>query len=359
LSSDVGQQARRERFERARALIDLGRYTQALDELAPLLAGPDDADAISLAAQALLALGRMDEAVNMAERAIAADPQEEWGHRLRSRALMGAARTKKGPERDLLLGKAVQSAREAARLAPSQVMTLRSASEVERVAGNYVEAEGAIRWAIQLDPTSPETWAADGLLAIEHGDTDRAERSNRRAIELNPNMATAWNNLGVALQRQGRWREATAAYIQSVRLNPPESLFQANAARIGLVLLGIVAMLIPLPVLLLPYGSIIYLAVYCTGTFLFRPGGPLRQQAETLGIRTALRAQRLPLQRRFTQAVGLRLTYRVAVLLVFIAFLLTANRTPSGVEILAFLFLLAAFFWQGIRAKRRAARDPS
>jgi tetratricopeptide (TPR) repeat protein len=71
---------------RIEALIDLGRLDEAWRLLAALPA--DDPTALRLRALCDYLLGNGPAALETAERAIAAEPENEWGHRLRASSLL-------------------------------------------------------------------------------------------------------------------------------------------------------------------------------------------------------------------------------------------------------------------------------
>src|SRR5262245_42234 len=109
------QASGRRGLERARQLLELRRYDAALEALAPVLGDPAlEADAWCLQTQALLGKGDLDRALQAARRAVHANPQREWAHRL-----LGIVLQRGGNNKD-----ALRSAQEAARLAPHQVETL-------------------------------------------------------------------------------------------------------------------------------------------------------------------------------------------------------------------------------------------
>src|SRR5688572_24860347 len=95
--------------ERAHKLIEWGRYRDALPELQIALSlDPDHYPALCLLAQAHLAIDDFQESLKWADRAIASQPEDEWGYRLRAVALHTLGR-----KRD-----ALDAAHEASRLAP-------------------------------------------------------------------------------------------------------------------------------------------------------------------------------------------------------------------------------------------------
>ena len=86
-----------------------------------------------------------------------------------------------------------------------------------------VEAESALRKAIELDGSLAEAWTNLGCLLVEVGQ-DRyaeAEVALRKAIELDPKDAGSWNGLGWLLaSRLWRYPEAEDAYRKAIELDP-------------------------------------------------------------------------------------------------------------------------------------------
>ncbi len=84
----------------------------------------------------------------------------------------------------------------------------------------YPEAEAACLRALELDPEMAEAWSTLGNVLVGRREHAEAEIAYRRAVELRPHMAGGWCNLGVALFRENRTAEAEAAYVQALALDP-------------------------------------------------------------------------------------------------------------------------------------------
>jgi tetratricopeptide (TPR) repeat protein len=109
----------------------------------------------------------------------------------------------------------------AARIAPWDVETRRSAGHVLRELGRPRDAIPHYREALRLDPES----AADGELDLgaaldEAGDHAAAVPHFRRAVELEPRMGAGWLRLGWALLRDGKPSEAIRAFDTASRYRP-------------------------------------------------------------------------------------------------------------------------------------------
>ncbi len=84
----------------------------------------------------------------------------------------------------------------------------------------YAEAQAACLRALELDPELAEAWSTLGNVLVGQREHDQAEIAYRRAVELRPQMAGGWCNLGVALFRENRTQEAEAAYERALALDP-------------------------------------------------------------------------------------------------------------------------------------------
>lgn len=353
--SDVAAGGRVERLRRADALIDLGRFEAALEVLSPLLAGPGDAQALSRGARALLGLDRYPESVQMANQAIAAGPDLEWPHRLRSVALLAMAKQSGGARQAELVGDARQSAHQSVRLAPRMPVTYRNAVSVEIAAGDLGAAGMALQNLIALAPDDSETWNTASLLALAGHDAAGAEYHARRAVGLDPDSAEAWNNLGVALQRQGRMKDAVAAYLRSARLDPGESRTRRNIARSGMLILRMLGLIASLALLLVPDGLAPFTGALTAGYVLFRPGGPLRLRLEAAGIRTAMILGRLSFESAWMQKVLSEGVTRVVLVVAIFLALDSAEHTSALVDLPCIAAVAACVLHSHFAARRRPA----
>jgi tetratricopeptide (TPR) repeat protein len=82
------------------------------------------------------------------------------------------------------------------------------------------EAEAACRRAVAIEPTLPEAWSTLGNVLVGLRRLEDAEDAYLEALRLRPEMAGAWCNLGVALFRRGKLAEAEGAYEQALVYEP-------------------------------------------------------------------------------------------------------------------------------------------
>lgn len=98
--------------------------------------------------------------------------------------------------------------------------------EMYRQAGQPVKAIEAGSRAVELDPNYLQGLNNLGIALFESMDFKGAEELYRRAIQVDPNFPEAHNNLANALRAQGRSEEALVEYSRAIELrsNYPEAL---------------------------------------------------------------------------------------------------------------------------------------
>lgn len=137
---------------------------------------PANARAWSNLAEADLAAGAVDAALDAARRALAIDPRYAAAH--------------------VHLGRALGERGDAA-----------------AAIAHYAEA-------IRLQPDSPDAYNDWGAALADQKRFAEAEPYYRTALRLRPGFAEAMNNLAVALVQRGEHREAAALYREAIRLAP-------------------------------------------------------------------------------------------------------------------------------------------
>lgn len=175
-------------LQRAQALLDLGRPADAVELLHPLLAeDPGNAAAWGLLAMARLGLGDVPGALHATEEGLRAEPAHHTLWQLRALALGRAGR----------LDEAVAAGEEALRLEPeshrSHLLLARILAERPRQLPRALELA---RHAARLAPTEAEPHLVAGSLAHRLKRYPEAERGYRAALEVDPRNADAHTALG-------------------------------------------------------------------------------------------------------------------------------------------------------------------
>ncbi len=81
-------------------------------------------------------------------------------------------------------------------------------------------ADGRVRAALKLRPTSAEVYFWSGLILFDYGDYREAASRARSAVELRDDLPRAWHLWGQSLLFLGRWEEAQQKLERAIRLYP-------------------------------------------------------------------------------------------------------------------------------------------
>jgi tetratricopeptide (TPR) repeat protein len=215
MSSEELQQLKR----KAQALLDVGRAEEAVKLLSRALSlSPNDDDALCLMTLAFVELANWKEARRYVTRAVAAAPENDWAHRLNSIVLKNCACNLE----------AVDAAREAVRLAPWLPHNLHTLASAQLHIFNLPEARQAADQLLELAPEWHMSHQMMALVALKEGKNKEAEMHCRRELELEPNSFYGMNNLGVALLNQKKRREAIEAFNNAAKIDPTSTLAQNN-----------------------------------------------------------------------------------------------------------------------------------
>lgn len=211
----------------AQALVSLGREDEADALLASALAEkPDDADILSTYAERQIVKGENAKAEEALTRAVTTSPFHK-----RARRLLGELLKKNGRPQDaievyeqmlriqptdadaqfaigsILLDSNPSAAlpylEEACRLAPSRAFFLTSLGIAYLKDGRMNEAEAALRRAIALSPDDPGIRNNLGIVLVQTKRFEDAIRELNTLLENNPRFTPARNNLAIALAESG------------------------------------------------------------------------------------------------------------------------------------------------------------
>jgi zinc protease len=193
-----------------------GKLDEAVQELRlGLEAAPDDASAWALLAAAQQQALEPAAALEAAARALGLDPALMLALGTKAQALNALGRVEE----------AAQAAREALRLDPADLGAL---SDYARIAADArLDVEGATRAAeraVELFPDVGTAWNALADARAAAGDVAGADAAYARAVELEPKDATSHHNLGYHLLATGRPREAVSRLKRASRLDPQLAL---------------------------------------------------------------------------------------------------------------------------------------
>lgn len=192
-------------------LYQRGQYARLLGELEePLKDRRATPGMLGLAALACTALGRADEAADLAAAASRAQPGWAWLH--------GALAAAEGARGDLQRALAAQ--RQAVRLAPGDAGCRALLARYERLSGQAAAAAETAREALRLDPAHAGARNELGLALLARGDRAGALEQFRRARELAPDDPYAYYHEGLVHLAAGARAEARRCFRAALRRSP-------------------------------------------------------------------------------------------------------------------------------------------
>ena len=200
-----------EDLSRAELLVEVGRWGEATDVLARVLASrPGSVRALCLLAYCQAGLGDDAAMLDTAQRAVAAGPTSEWAYRL-----LAAAWRRVGDN-----AQAVAAAREAVRIAPDTWETHVGLAAALLRAGDPPAALAAAQEARRLEPAEAQPHTAYAAAADRLGRLDDAEAALRQALAVAPDDPTAHNYLGLLHLRRGRLLRALRSFATAGGRDP-------------------------------------------------------------------------------------------------------------------------------------------
>lgn len=190
-----------------------------------LAAAPESPVAHMLMAHALRRLGRPNQALPHAERAVSAAPDNVEAHMMLGMALQEAGRVERAAA-------AFQAAVAVDPAAPQPQLNLGTALTD---AGRADDAVEVLRALADRHPTFTDAWLQLGNAHRERGDPEAAVDSYRQAVAIAPKDARAHSNLGVALQQCGAFDDAANSLDTAIRIDPTRAEAHKNRAMLRLL----------------------------------------------------------------------------------------------------------------------------
>jgi tetratricopeptide (TPR) repeat protein len=211
----------RRAIERTRALIEMGRAMDAVPVVQRALADdPENALLLCWLGFSLLQADLMRESLAAADRAVAADPEYEWGYRLRAIVLDHLGRHVDARE----------AARDAMRADPWEPQGAQLFVWYACRSGAIDDAVAVGRRAVEQFPDHAYVWDAHAWAERSAKNWAAAEHAAREALKLAPHDARLHNNLGALLVGQRRFDEATAAFRTTLALDARQTVTHINLA---------------------------------------------------------------------------------------------------------------------------------
>jgi predicted CXXCH cytochrome family protein len=195
----------------AQALIDQGRFAQAVQVLRPAAAVPPADDGLfAELGDAYLHLRQFDLARQALQRAIEIDPEQP-----EARNFLGLMALKKDDAAE-----AEARFRDAVRYRPDYAEAYNNLGNVLAANHQYAEAAYDFQRAIAIDPQNAEAHHSYAWMLAMSPPYDRAIAEFRKALALKPRDAQTHNDLADILVAQGHPDEAADEYRQAIRLKP-------------------------------------------------------------------------------------------------------------------------------------------
>jgi len=199
------------RLERAVALVQAGRFSEAIPDLEVVVAiRKDDANAIHELAVAYGQTGQLDKAVEHFRRALQLEEgQLEW------RVQLGELLVGKDEPAEAL--KELRIAREKGY--PNPALGALMGAALSR-AGNLQQAVGEFEAAAKRAPLPVPLQLEYGSALARLSRFQEAEEQFRLTLAKAPGNPQAYLNLGLTLEAQGKSEEAARAYLEAMEIEP-------------------------------------------------------------------------------------------------------------------------------------------
>lgn len=171
-------------------------------------------------AQAELAAGRLRQARNLLDKALALAPDHIEA--LHQRGLLA--------HREGALDEAIGYLAKVAASPAAPALVLSNLAELYRQAGLLAQGEAVARRAVALKPDLPGAWNNLGIIQQETGQLTESRASLVRALKLSGDRADVHNNLANTLKRMGQRQQAERHWARALQLRPDYPEVHANLA---------------------------------------------------------------------------------------------------------------------------------
>ncbi|WP_026600396.1 FecR domain-containing protein [Methylomonas sp. 11b] len=207
-------------FLKARAAIRLtaGQSQLAMQDIQALRSiNTNDADAFALESVLALTQNRKADALNLAERAVTANPQSATAYSALSYSQQAGFE----------LEKALAAAQHASQLAPNDAMTWARLSELQLALGLRTESAESATKAFMLDPNLERTQTVQGFSQLFRVDTALALRHFEAAVQLDSTAPLPRLGLGLTKIRSGDLEAGRRDLEIAAILDPNNSLLRS------------------------------------------------------------------------------------------------------------------------------------
>ncbi|WP_171695163.1 TonB-dependent receptor [Methylomonas sp. ZR1] len=207
-------------FLKARAAIRLsaGQSQLAMQDIQTLRSSnTNDADALALESILVLTQNRKADALNLAERAVTANPQSAVAYSALSYC----------QQAEFELEKALAAAQHASQLSPNDAMTWARLSELQLALGLRTESAESATKAFMLAPNLERTQTVQGFSQLFRVDTALALRHFESAVQLDSTAPLPRLGLGLTKTRSGDLEAGRRDLEIAAILDPNNSLLRS------------------------------------------------------------------------------------------------------------------------------------
>lgn len=205
--------------DRADALMDLGRYEQAIPLLSKSLAeSPDDDYLHCRLADAYFHLTDFAKSQDFSQRALHLNPNSDHAHYRLAWLYL------KSNHFDL----ALQHAQAAISIDPDDATNLYTLAWAEYHSGRFNQALAAAERAVELNPDNADLHELIADLMFNMDKKKQAEKHYREALRHNPESASIHFYLGQCLSAQHKVYEATEHVFAAVKIEPNNKQYRTS-----------------------------------------------------------------------------------------------------------------------------------
>ncbi|WP_374090495.1 tetratricopeptide repeat protein [Methylomicrobium lacus] len=207
-------------FFKVRGAVRLmaGRVALAQEDIRNIFSGkPNDAEALALQSVLALTQNRKEEALQLANKAVASDPASPAAYSALSYAEQGR----------FDLDKALAAAEQATRYAPHDAMVWARKAEIELAQGATAESQQTAQRALALDAGLERTQTVTGFSFLLRSKTADARKAFQQALELDSTSPLARLGLGLAKIHDGNLPEGRHDLEIAAVLDPNNSLIRS------------------------------------------------------------------------------------------------------------------------------------
>lgn len=196
----------------------VGQVELAKEDIQQLLANnPNDAEGLALQSVLEVSLNHKAEAYDLANRAVAANPNSAAAYTALSYA----------EQARFQLDKALAAAKQAVNYSPSDSMAWARKAELELSEGLFEESEKTIQRALQLDSQTERTQTIAGFAYLLRTDTDNALESFATAVNIDSTAPLPRLGLALTKIRRGDVSDGRKDLEIAAILDPNNSLIRS------------------------------------------------------------------------------------------------------------------------------------